>query len=493
MNMTLSIGATPYSQWQNLETHVESLGWLPVDQRIVESWYQQETASKGEDCKTLLLHSRPEYAIAQAMELGEAPETTLNSWLTAARSLLNHYRRNRRNTVLIDVKSLSANTQEGMQTIAALLGSEYCVQPKVSTDWHTPRIEYLLLATQLVQQTEGITDLLDMLEACSQPLQPGGYIAPSIDIGALFQDFTCWQHGLSQLTKGQKQLEKAENALTSTQTKNLQLTEALQAAEDENALIIQQLHPLQEALETSQQQRLTDLTTLEASQAKACTLENELEQALTTTRSIEAAHDAAIAATQKLQRQQAVVESALTSTQATIVELTEARQAAEDENALIIQQLHQLQQELESLLIERKRLQQADSQYLQINQELEKLKSSATWKVTAPLRAIAKPFKNPTPEQKNLKNLKNQIKLIKSSALFDRNWYLKSYPDVAAIGVDPIKHYLKFGASEGRDPSARFSTNGYFVLNPEVKESSVNPLIHHIMRTKNQLLLPHKR
>ena len=38
---------------------------------------------------------------------------------------------------------------------------------------------------------------------------------------------------------------------------------------------------------------------------------------------------------------------------------------------------------------------------------------------------------------------------------FDPAWYLKNNPDVAAAGVDPLKHFMEFGAKEGRaaDPA----------------------------------------
>ena len=32
-------------------------------------------------------------------------------------------------------------------------------------------------------------------------------------------------------------------------------------------------------------------------------------------------------------------------------------------------------------------------------------------------------------------------KLLASSRLFDRDWYLDQYPDVRVAGVDPVKHY----------------------------------------------------
>ncbi|MBL4571463.1 MAG: glycosyltransferase [Gammaproteobacteria bacterium] len=39
---------------------------------------------------------------------------------------------------------------------------------------------------------------------------------------------------------------------------------------------------------------------------------------------------------------------------------------------------------------------------------------------------------------------------VGSSALFSASFYLSTYPDVAAIGISPLRHYLCYGKSEGR-------------------------------------------
>jgi SAM-dependent methyltransferase len=74
----------------------------------------------------------------------------------------------------------------------------------------------------------------------------------------------------------------------------------------------------------------------------------------------------------------------------------------------------------------------------------------------------------------------SQRDLIASSSLFDADWYLKQYPDVAAAKLDPVLHYLRHGASEGRDPSALFSTRAYLDLYPSVAQSRINPLVHYL-------------
>jgi uncharacterized protein VirK/YbjX len=65
--------------------------------------------------------------------------------------------------------------------------------------------------------------------------------------------------------------------------------------------------------------------------------------------------------------------------------------------------------------------------------------------------------------------------------LFDIDWYLAKYPDVRAAGVDPVHHYLKHGAAEGRDPNAFFITRQYLAENPEVQRSGMNPLVHYCL------------
>ena len=71
-------------------------------------------------------------------------------------------------------------------------------------------------------------------------------------------------------------------------------------------------------------------------------------------------------------------------------------------------------------------------------------------------------------------------KRFRDSGLFDSNYYLSNYPDVAHAGVDPLGHYLGGGWAEGRDPSASFSTQGYLELYSDIRACGINPLRHYI-------------
>ena len=70
--------------------------------------------------------------------------------------------------------------------------------------------------------------------------------------------------------------------------------------------------------------------------------------------------------------------------------------------------------------------------------------------------------------------------LIKKSNLFDSEYYLVNNEDVKNAKVDPIKHYLKFGWKEGRNPSTKFDGNEYLNKRPDVRVIGICPLVHYL-------------
>jgi hypothetical protein len=69
---------------------------------------------------------------------------------------------------------------------------------------------------------------------------------------------------------------------------------------------------------------------------------------------------------------------------------------------------------------------------------------------------------------------------------FDTEYYLKMYPDVRRAGVDPVRHYLRYGWLEGRDPTPAFSTIMYLALNDDVRASRINPFYHYITSGRDE-------
>lgn len=76
----------------------------------------------------------------------------------------------------------------------------------------------------------------------------------------------------------------------------------------------------------------------------------------------------------------------------------------------------------------------------------------------------------------------SEVNLIRSSRLFDVDWYLRTYPDVAKSEIDPALHYLNFGGFEGRNPGPNFDSRSYLAINEDAKRANINPLLHYIRR-----------
>ena len=64
--------------------------------------------------------------------------------------------------------------------------------------------------------------------------------------------------------------------------------------------------------------------------------------------------------------------------------------------------------------------------------------------------------------------------------LFDNQYYLSKYPEVARLRVNPLAHYYIFGYLQGYDPHPLFSTQFYLENNPDVAAATINPLNHYL-------------
>jgi lipopolysaccharide biosynthesis protein len=77
--------------------------------------------------------------------------------------------------------------------------------------------------------------------------------------------------------------------------------------------------------------------------------------------------------------------------------------------------------------------------------------------------------------------------------LFDSDWYLASNPDVAKSGTNPLVHYLCNGATEERDPHPLFDSDWYLATNPDVAKAGINPLVHYLRCGAMKGRAPHPR
>jgi hypothetical protein len=136
---------------------------------------------------------------------------------------------------------------------------------------------------------------------------------------------------------------------------------------------------------------------------------------------------------------------------------------------------------------------QAAHQLNQATHALAALRNSWSWRLTGPLRAcfdVFAAFKTMgwRPGRSNsllpkLLRLGQYLwwgRLVRASGLFDEQYYLTQNPDVARSGLDPLRHFFVFGATEARNPSPLFDLRYYLNHNPDIARSSVNPVVHYL-------------
>src|ERR1700754_3747448 len=75
--------------------------------------------------------------------------------------------------------------------------------------------------------------------------------------------------------------------------------------------------------------------------------------------------------------------------------------------------------------------------------------------------------------------IQRATRYIIESGLFDAEFYLTNYPDIAAAGVDPFEHFFDYGYREGRCPNPYFDPLWYLEANADVRESKTQPLLHY--------------
>ena len=138
--------------------------------------------------------------------------------------------------------------------------------------------------------------------------------------------------------------------------------------------------------------------------------------------------------------------------------------------------LEKLERENKSL---RKELKSYQALYYQVKNDFDAVKGSTTWKTLSPVLKVKDKVlgKNQKFDQDELIS---NIGLLYTSDLFDAEWYLATYTDVAEQDLDPARHYLLHGFKEGRRPSLNFDGNWYFNYYEDVKAAGFNPLVHFI-------------
>lgn len=546
MPQTLTIGTTPYSQWQHLQPLLNHLGWNQQPQDP-ETWYQTDPTPAA--TPHLLLHTRPELAIAHALDAGDTPERALQHWQQAAEHLLTWYKGNRRQASMVEITSAAAQPDALIGWLRQNHPAFYNIPGAIELPAGEPAAPgnlNLLIATQLVAQTPALNSLLAQLEASSIPVADHHYPKPDVDILAIHEEVNeqseqAQQHAetvssecqaleaqLKQLKSVQSNLE-AQLQKAETDQKNLQ---------DENTLLLEQLHKVQEELETYYHKAKNGDSESASLKAQNTELEQRLQQAKT--QDIERLKSVEVQETGTSQATRVQLEKEL-ATQKQALEKSETLQASfKEENDLVLKQLFKVQEELESYYLQNQDLKKskkaAERQKQAAEAELKKQKNEYNLtvqllhsaqkeldkqrhslkaeqaKINALTRRLSRSEQRLNRTQKALTQVRehfkpsfmskairalgkikrhnrlvsHQIALVQASEYFDPRWYQREYPDVALHFDNPAEHYVRHGAHEGRQPGPRFNASEYLKQNPDVAGSGQNPLVHYLMHGRTE-------
>lgn len=463
--MKITFGVTPYSNPQALADWLQAAGhdseWLgnEMDPEVINN------ASR-----VLLGYHHPELSLQVAMHNGEAPQAAMEHWLEQAQRLVACFKANRDTAMLIDLGGLQRAPEEAYRVLMAHWGEKEGEAPEAVSSLPLPtqaldgngngngngnegdQSTFLaLLARETLHQEPQWLQLQAQLEACSLPLlsdQAPDNATQEEAPDVLFERWQAERQAASRQTEEQRMAqEKASERLKQQESQHAQEKDRWQTQRREW---------------------------------------QELQQA----------HKA-------LQSQKATADKQLVALKASGEQASRQHAELEEEGQLLLEQLHLVQEELERSLLNGQRqdrqLEEVQQRQGLLQRRLIKLREATETQARDLRFAEARLSERKLVERERLlalaamlqkrtrgegrqarKTLKREQALITASGLFDRDWYLEQYPDVAAAKVDPVGHYLKSGAGEGRNPSAAFDTAWYLLTYFDVAESGLNPLVHFI-------------
>ncbi|UQB43251.1 hypothetical protein JX580_05085 [Thiomicrospira microaerophila] len=456
-----------------------------------EQWKALSSSlSDHPDAMLHLIYEQPTMALAAEIESAQNLKQAQTLWLQHTKQLIQFFKQHRKQCRLINAAVLY-NQQEPFfdyltENLISLSGAEQlCSMPDFAEN-HAARISYII-ANQLLTQTHQSIKILQELEACThlsaQPEQNltalQKVFSQVISLFSQQQTDTQARHQAEQIAQQTQQQVKDLSAQKQT------LENKLTSSEQENTLLIEQLHQVQEQLEQTYQQANQDKNAILKHEKEAAYQQNTLKQLTEKLAQTEKAHHQQ---TEQQTQARHQAEQIAQQTQQQVKDLSAQKQtlenkltSSEQENELIIEQLHLVQEQLEIQIHQNQGLQieqqQQQSLNSSLNQTIEQQESRINWLIRQANKNAKQLHKASWSHRRRLNKSAAQIK---ATDLFDANWYLAQYPDIAKTTLDPALHYLIYGANEGRNPSAKFNTLDYLTEYADVALDGANPLIHFI-------------
>jgi len=401
--MKVIIGGTPESQFLQVGKVLEKAGLTfreftslqdfeedPGDDVLIsmgdvfDADVMESLAARFNDASLLLLYSRPEYVLQYALPRKEDLEERINHWEKTADAVLKTFKKHRSMTTLMHGPSVLSHSKEFADLCRDRLGVSWSEDPIFDESSRLPELSSPLpgtIAAQWVSASPELRELNGQLEACAVPLgeAPPEFFSSSKESAKEYR----------VLAEQLLELELAKTSLEHLQQERHQLKDA----EEENEMLLLQLHQVQEELESyyleakslkdqlaekqqeiekSLQEKntlLNSLNTAEALSAKQKELSAEQKKLNSSSAEAAKAAESSKLLQKQLQTQLEDIKKQLADVKHEETHSSSRMQELEEENELLLQQLHQVQEELESYYLEVKSLK---DQLAEKQQEIEK-------------------------------------------------------------------------------------------------------------------------
>lgn len=455
--MNLIIAATAFCNWQQAAPILQQLGTgsqPAVTELATEANMQQltELLAKPGNNGAVVLYAPLDMALEHAAATGIEPSQAMALWQHNATQLIRFCKQQRGKTLLFNLAEVLA-TPQLFKTLCAQHWQNLAVEQVPAAAGVQPVTTiYCLLGQSLFANSPGLLALSQQLDALAQPLSSSPATTPTAsELNQLVADHHAGSLARQLLKEANKQitvLVQERDAVANDRTE----------LQQENILLLEQLHQVQEALE---------FNLLEYNTQKM-----QLEQKLGHT-------------TEQLNQDQKTHQTQLATLRQQVATLTQEKAAAlqsnenmaelKQENTLLLEQLFVVQEALENHLT-------ASQPQAEQHTRMDNTIQTDTNEAVSPTKQPSA-LKRQLKKRAEKKRLKRKAAELAGSALFNTKWYLEKYPDVAAdntFSQNPALHYLTCGGFEGRNPSPHFNSQDYLNANPDVAAAGFNPLYHYL-------------
>lgn len=207
--------------------------------------------AENADAHLLLLFNSPVTVIARKLANGVAPAEALEQWRNDVESLLALVRRHRRRLSLLPLEGVLESPEAFAKTLGERFGLNLKRPDPATPDREAPRAMFRMMAENAIWQSVEARNLAAELDVNALPISPANSQMLSA-VDEAYREFIGLETKQTDddAPELRSQLEEKEQELQALRDDKTQTEARVKDLEEENELLLQQLHHVQEELES---------------------------------------------------------------------------------------------------------------------------------------------------------------------------------------------------------------------------------------------------